>query len=107
MLLYYFILILLLGSGIAAYIYTAYAYQIYDTRYDIPYRSGFDHQNCQIDRSCWVPYSTAPDIPEMPKLRPPFMGSNKICLKSPYVARGMPPVFFQPRYGWNAYANIA
>ena len=103
MLFFYLILTLLLGSGVAIYIYTTMAYKIYDSQYDIPYRSGFDKQNCQIDRSCWVKYTS--NDPIMPKLRPPFIGKNNIQLKSTFVDREMPAVFFTPNYGWNAYAN--
>jgi hypothetical protein len=107
MLLFYSILVLLLGSGIAVYVYTNYAYRMYDSQYDIPRHSSFDYQNCQLDRSCWTKFSKDKSVPPMPRLRPPFMGSNKVCLKSPYISVDMPRVFFTPNYGWNAYANIA
>ena len=98
MLFFYLILTLLLGSGVAIYIYTTSAYKIYDSRYDIPYRSGFDKQNCQIDRSCWVNSDRI-------KPRPPFIGQNNILLKSNFIDRELPDVFFSPNYGRNAFPN--
>jgi hypothetical protein len=100
MLLYYFILIIILSSGIGVYMYHNYAYNIFDRQYDIPLRSSFNHQNCQLDGSCLTPFSNDPNVPPMPNLRSPFMGRNKICLKSTYVPITLPQMFFTRNYGW-------
>jgi hypothetical protein len=99
MLIYYLILIIIFGSGIGVYLYKNYAYRIYDSQYDIPYRSSFDYLNCQLDGSCLTPFSQDPTVPPMPKLRPPIIGKNRICLKSPYVSIHLPEFFFNKKYG--------
>ena len=93
MLFYYFIAVLLFTSGIAIFLYRTYAYKINDWLYDIPLRSSFDYQNCQIDRSCWVPYTES--IPAMPELRPPHMGLNIVNLNSNYQSIPLPDIFFK------------
>jgi len=104
MLIYYFIFILILSSGMGLYIYHNYAYRIFDSRYDIPVRSSFDYQNCQIDGSCRNAFSKDPSVPPMPNLRPPFMGKNRLCLKSTYVPIQLPKLFFNKNYTSNIFS---
>jgi len=92
MLLYYFIAIFILSSGIAIFVYRTLAYKMNDGLYDIPLRSSFDYQNCQIDRSCWVPYTES--IPAMPALRPPYIGINSVILQNNYQSIQLPEIFF-------------
>jgi hypothetical protein len=100
MLIYFFILLVIFSSSIGVYFYKNYAYRNFDSRYDIPFRSSFDHQNCQLDGTCLNKLSNDPTVPPRPTLRPPFLGRNKICLKSPYVAVNLPEIFFTKNYGW-------
>jgi hypothetical protein len=98
MLFYYIIIILILSSGIAMYLSSTYAYKIYDAIYGIPKNSSFDYQNCQIDRSCWVPYTEV--VPGMPALRSPYIGVNHVYLQSNYQSIPLPEMYYK------RYTNI-
>jgi hypothetical protein len=94
--LYLYIIILLVSSA-AIYIKVVkkpLAY-ITDSIYDYPEKSSFRHQNCQLDKSCWIKNSDITPLTNSRFNRNMFYVGNR--MKGP----AMPKLFFQPKFGSN------
>ena len=103
MLFYYLLTIFILTSGIFIGLLYTPAYRIFDTKLDYPYKMGFDHQNCQLDKSCWVKNNSGLMVP----LKSPNKNWNSVFVEDTWKQpAGFPASILSNRYGCGKSPNF-
>lgn len=87
------IILLILGTTIFLLIVPKYI--VSDRMQSIPFRSSFSHQNCKLDKSCWVQNK------EIMNRSYPKLSRNYVINRNQFEGPELPKMFFHNNFGKN------
>jgi len=94
----YLYIIALLVSGYSLY-YIKMKHPLFtitDSKYDYPNHSSFMHQNCKLDRTCWI---KADNVNGLRNINNPQSSRNYLRIANTFKTVQLPNIFYKPNFG--------